>query len=149
MLAGLTDRVENWGRAMQVGFGRGRARSLEGLWRSPQPWDMPVQSWRGGIDLADAYAVELAWGSLPDFPRIILRARYCLSWVTPKTCRVVTRVTGLPCHVYDFHRHVEDSVRWLAVALVRDASENRQLVRRYAKKVLAFNGGVELQSGYN
>ena len=137
----LADRIDNWARAMQTGLARGRARSLEGLWRSPQPWDEPVYTYRGGVDMQDAYAVEMAWASLPEFPRYILRAQYCLRWPMPQTCRVVSRLTHIPCRPREYDKHLADSIEGLELALQRSAVENRNLLRRFAKKVLALADG--------
>jgi hypothetical protein len=145
----LTERIENWGRAMQVDGRRGRARSLEGMFRSRQPWDEPVYRWRGVVDVEDAYRVELAWGSLPDFERVILRGQYCLGWVPPKICRVVGRLTDQSIRYHDFGRHLNLAVNALGEALARSEGENRLEVRRWAKKVLASAIPLGYGLGYN
>jgi len=137
----LDERIDNWARAMQASLGQGRARSLEGRYRSPQPWDEPVYSWRNGLDLQDAYRVEIAWASLPEFPRLILRGRHCLRWPTPQICRVTARLTHLPCRQRDFDAHLVDATAQLAQALERGEVENRNLLRRWVKKVLALMDG--------
>jgi dsRNA-specific ribonuclease len=90
------------------------------------------------LDIPDAYIVEAAWGSLPEFARYILRAHYCLRWPVPQTCRVVRRMTGIPCHQREFAKHLADAHEALAAALERDAQANRQIVRKWARKVLAI-----------
>lgn len=115
--------------------------SLEGAYRSPQHWEAPPARFGPLLDIPDAFRVEAAWSSLPEFPRHILRAHYCLKWPTPQVCRVVTRMTGIPCRTHGFEKHLADAHEALELALQRNEEDNHNRLRTWVQKVLAFAGG--------
>lgn len=87
----IDDRLDNWGRAMRWYARIGRAcASLEGRYRSPQPWTAPPVNAPGAIDQVDARDIESAVIVLPLWDHTILRAWY-VHQSSPDTCMARAR----------------------------------------------------------
>lgn len=136
----LEDRLQNWGRSMRASHISRRCRSFEGNYRSPQRnhWEVPVSSLRGSVDAQDAWQIEVAWGSLPLFDRILLRAWYCFKWSPAHICRVLTQQTGIRARYHQLPAMLEHARSLLAFALQRSESQNRNILRETVQKVLAL-----------
>lgn len=136
----LAARLANWGRWAQQGLLSGQALSFEGNYRSPQRnmWEAPVSALRPAIDSADAWQVEVAWGSIPYFDRIVLRAHYCYHWTPGHTCRTAAKEAGIRIHVTTLPVALHGARLLLENALGRDEYTNRTILRRMTQKVLAF-----------
>ena len=128
----LEDRLDNWGRALRSHRPRGKARSFEGRYRSPQSrhWELPATTLRGSPDHADAMTVERAWASLPLPPKLVLRGHYCLLWTPERYRRVVIRL-HIPRRPY--HADLAYAESLIALALERTEAQNRSLWERMTK----------------
>lgn len=89
--------VENWARwhwsAMR--WHRRRIRSIEGRYRSPQPWDAPPITPLPRVNVLAAEAVEDAWKDLPFKPKIILKQWFVLRLPLRRICRSL-KAKGYP-----------------------------------------------------
>jgi len=134
----LEDRLANWGRAMRVSRGRGRALSFEGNYRSPQRnhWEIPISSLHRSIDSQDAWKIEAAWASLEPLNRILLRGRYCLRLAPQRICRVAARETGQACGIHAFEQRMADAVEAIGKALERTPAQNYNILRSAVSKIL-------------
>jgi hypothetical protein len=148
----IEHRLANWGRAMRLSHIPQRCRSFEGNYRSPQRnhWEIPVSSLRGSVDGKDAWKIEVAWGSLPHFDRILLRAHYCFKWSPQHISRTAQRDTGIPCRAHQLPQMLEHARGLLEFALQRTEYQNRNILRTTVKKVLAlvFHRGYS-EPGFN
>jgi len=138
----LEDRLNNWGRAMRVSRGRGRALSFEGNYRSPQRnhWELPVSSLHRSIDTHDAWKIETAWGSLPIVERIVLRGHYCLKWPTQRIFRVAAKENGILRDSHNLEGMLSEARFMLAQALGRSDGQNRNILRAGVRKLLDMVG---------
>jgi hypothetical protein len=114
--------------------------SFEGNYRSPQRhhWELPVSATKGQIDAKDAWRVEVAWGGLPYFDRILIRGHYCYQWPATKVCRVAAKESGVRCHPARLQQTLNLSVGLLGWALEQTESDNRNILRTMLQKALAL-----------
>lgn len=98
--------IENWARWHWNGLRRRprRIKSLEGRWRSPQPWDTPPITPLGRVDVLAAQAVEDAWQTLSFVPKMVLKQWFVLRVSLRRICRSL-RVKGYP--VYERYWELE------------------------------------------
>ena len=101
-------------------------------------WEAPISSMRDAIDAGDAWQVEVAWGSIPYFDRIILRGQYCYQWTPEHLCRVAARESGIRIHKMHLSLAVNGARLLIENALDRDEDQNRNILRRMVKKTLAL-----------
>lgn len=136
----LLQRVDNWARWCRVGQSAGHCMSFEGNYRSPQRnhWELPVSATRGQIDPKDAWRVEVAWGSLPYFDRVIIRANYCYGWPAQRTCRTAAKEAGIRVHPGKLGERLDQSLLMLGWALENTEQDNRNILRAMTQKILAL-----------
>lgn len=114
--------LENWVRWSKTRYGLRRVQSLEGNWRSKQPWDAPVTP-RPPIDKLAAERVEDAWKSLTSSAhKLLLKWHYVYLrpvWGIVKSLRL----HGITLHPMDYDYEVRKAARMLKNAI--DIGEKR------------------------
>jgi hypothetical protein len=71
----LEQRIDNWARMWRYQLERHSTLSLEGAYRSPQPWEPAPVNAIVPVDVPDAWVVESAVNALPDiFYSALMRA---------------------------------------------------------------------------
>ena len=137
----LDYRLANWGRVVREGrAGPAATGSIEGAWRSPQPWDEPVHAMNAPLtatDRADGWKVEAAWATLSPYNRAILRSHYC--WRTHYQSAILRSSTRRNSDGY--MAGLSEAQGAIGLALERTEGENRNIVRSWVKKTLALVGG--------
>lgn len=87
-------RCENWGAWQRGGAEPAAARSFEGQYRSPQPWEPYVPTMSSAVDPVDARIVEDAVCLTPVYHHAILRTWYVRQWPPARCLRVAAKAAG-------------------------------------------------------
>lgn len=92
----LHARLANWAAAQRWHARYAQAHSLEGSYRSPQPWDAPAPLPPDSpVDHSDAREIELAVCSLDLFDHLVLKAHWIMRWPPPRVLRAARQAGGL------------------------------------------------------
>lgn len=84
---------------------RTSCHSVEGRWRSPQPWDAPPVTPMGKIDQLQAQAVEDAWRKLPHLEKLLLKWHYVFKRPCGPICQDLRR-HGFAVKTVDYATHL-------------------------------------------
>lgn len=144
----LEGRLENWGGTWRSRYAvvfdpdakgfAGAVESHQADWyRSPQPWDAPLSSARGDLDLNDALVIEHAVCALDGFHHALLKCWYVRRWHPAKCLRVAARTAAqIRTGVGAFDAALGMSKALLADELTRPAVLRRQRVVDRVRKAL-------------
>ena len=121
----LRDRVFNWSRAHRWYRANGRAFSLEGAYRSPQPWHEVPICHGPGIDLFDAWEVELAWRKISATSRWCLKMHYHDAMHPVAACRLIRKYAALSLRASSWR----DYLRTARAELARELGETVEAPR--------------------
>lgn len=103
----LESLILNWCRWhwRDMRWHRNSVHSIEGRWRSPQPWDAPPITPLGKVDQQQAIAVETAWRALPHLEKLLLKWHYVFKRQPQVICSDLRRHGFLVKTIdYDTHR---------------------------------------------
>lgn len=136
----LDDRLDNWGRAMRwyAANASGTCASLEGHYRSPQPWHaIPPSAVPNGIDGPDAQAVESAVAVLSLFDHMLLRAWYVRRTHGDHCISLARRAAGTAAPKgRGFQQHMADAKSALQAALALPAVIRKDRARARVRAIL-------------
>lgn len=134
----LEDRIDNWRRAHRWFRARGHVFSLEGRYRSPRGagWEQPPITFVPGVNLQDAVALEMAWGTLPTKPRWVLKLHYHDALPAAVACRRLRREIGLRVWPHEWDLHRISAILDLRDALQASERENRDAWRTRCKTIV-------------
>lgn len=93
----VVSRCIEWGAWLRGSAPTRVAMSAEGAYRSPQPWDAPIASWRDGIDAERARQTEAAvCNGLDIYHHTVLRCYHVHEWAAGKCLRIAAQAAGTP-----------------------------------------------------